>query len=71
MKDIKLPEFRTPSEFIDIRNVLKVYAEEDSLWTEECAKVADARPRQVQQFIEHLIRDKTMLQQLNSTLVKY
>jgi hypothetical protein len=71
MKDIKLPEFGTPSEFIDIRDVLKVYAEQDSLWTEECAKVADARPGQVQQFTEHPIRAKTMLQQLNSTLVKY
>jgi hypothetical protein len=47
MKDIKLPEFGNPSEFIDIRNVLKMYAEKDFLWTEECVKVVDARPRQV------------------------
>jgi hypothetical protein len=43
MKDIKLPEFGTLDEFIDIRDVLKVYAEQDSLWIEECAKVADVR----------------------------
>ena len=71
MKDIKLPEFGTPSEFIDIRDVLKVYVEQDSLWNEECAKVDDERPGQVQQFIEHPIRAKTMLQQLNSTLINY
>jgi hypothetical protein len=43
MKDIKLPEFGNPSEFIDIRNVLNMYAEQDSLWAEECTKVADVR----------------------------
>jgi hypothetical protein len=62
MKDIKLPEFDTPSESINIRDVLKVYVEQDSIWTEECAKVADARPGQVQQFTKHPIRAKTMLQ---------
>jgi hypothetical protein len=71
MKDIKLPEFSTPNEFINIRDMLKTYVEQDSLWTKECAKVADARPGQVQQFIEHPIRAKTMLQQLNSTLIRY
>jgi hypothetical protein len=45
MKDIKLLEFNNPSEFIDTRNVLKMYVEQDSLWAKECAKVVDARPR--------------------------
>jgi hypothetical protein len=71
MKDIKLPEFGNPSEFIDIRNVINMYAEQDSLWDKECVKVTDARLGQVRQFIEHLIRARTMLQQLNSTLIKY
>ena len=71
MKDIKLPEFDNLSEFMDIRNMLKMYAEQDSLWDEECVKVADARSRQVRQFTEHPIRAKTMLQQLNYTLIKY
>jgi hypothetical protein len=71
MKDIKFPEFGNPSEFIDIRNLLKMYVEQDSLWVEECAKVADARLGQVRQFTEHPIRAKTILQQLNSTLIKY
>jgi hypothetical protein len=58
MKDIKLPEFGIPSEYINIRDVLKMYVEQDSLWTEEWAKVVDVRPIQVQQFIEHPIRAK-------------
>jgi hypothetical protein len=71
MKDIKLPEFDNPNEFIYIRNMLKMYAEQESLWVEECMKVADVRMGQVRQFTEHSIRAKTMLQQLNSRLIKY
>jgi hypothetical protein len=71
MKDINLPEFGNPSDFIDIINVLNMYVEQDSLWAKECEKVADVRLGQVTEFTEHLIRAKTMLQQLNSTLIKY
>jgi hypothetical protein len=71
MKDVGLPEFGTPDEFINLSDVFKMHAEQDSLWTEECTKITDARPGQVQQFAEHPIRARTMLQQLNSSLVKY
>jgi hypothetical protein len=71
MTDIKLPKFENPSEFIDRRNLLKMYAEQNSLWVEECTKVTDAKLGQVRQFTKHPIRAKTMLQQLNSTLIKY
>jgi hypothetical protein len=47
MKDIKLLEFDNPSEFIDIRNMLKIYFKQDSLWAEECEKLVDARLEQV------------------------
>jgi hypothetical protein len=71
MKDSGLPEFGTPDEFIDLSDVFKLYVEQDSLWTEEFAKITDARPGQVQQFAEHPIRARTMLQQLNFSLEKY
>jgi hypothetical protein len=51
--------------------VFKIHAEKDSLWAEKCAKVTDAKPGQVQQFAEHPIRARAIMQQLNSSLVKY
>jgi hypothetical protein len=71
MKDVELPEFSTPDNFIDLNNVVKMHAEEDALWTEEFTKIADAKPGQVRKFTEHLIRAQTMLQQLKFSLVKY
>jgi hypothetical protein len=71
MKDIRLPEFGTPDNFVDLSDVVESHAKQDSLWTEELTKMTDARPGQVQRFAEHPIRARTMLQQLNSSLVKY
>jgi hypothetical protein len=71
MKDIGLPEFGTPDKFIDLSDIVKLHAKQDSIWTEELAKMTDARPGQVQRFAEPPIRARTMLQQLNSSLVKY
>jgi hypothetical protein len=71
MKDSGLPEFDTPDESTNLSDVFKLYAEQDSLWTEEFAKIIDARPGQVQQFMEHPMRARTMLQQLNFSLAKY
>jgi hypothetical protein len=71
MKDSKFLEFNALDNFIDLSDMVKLYAEQDSLWTEESAKIVDARPRQVQQFAEHLMIAQTMLQHLNSSLLKY
>jgi len=57
-----VPEFGTHDNFIDLRDVVKLHAEQDALWTEDSAKIVDVRPRQVQQFAEHPIRARTMLQ---------
>jgi hypothetical protein len=35
MKDSRLLEFDTPDNFIDLSNVVKIHAEQDSLWTKE------------------------------------
>ena len=71
MKDARIPEFSTLDNFIDLSDVVKLHVEQDALWTEEFAKIADARPRQVRQLAEHMITTRTILQQLKSSLVKY
>jgi hypothetical protein len=48
MKYVGIPEFGTPDKFIDLSKVVKLYAENDSLWTEEFTKIIDARLGQVQ-----------------------
>jgi hypothetical protein len=71
MKDVGLPEFNTPDEFTNLRDVFKTHSIQYSFWAEECAKVTDANPGQVQQFVGHLNNARAMMQQLNSSLVKY
>ena len=71
MKDIKLPEYGTPNMFINLNEIIKLCTEQDVLWAEECAKFIDAKPGQVQQFVGHPIKARTMLQQLNFSLTKY
>jgi hypothetical protein len=71
MKDIGLPEFNTPDNFVDLCDIVESHTKQDLLWAEELAKVADTMPGQVKIFMEHAIRDQTVLQQLNTSLVKY
>jgi hypothetical protein len=71
MKDIELPEFGTPDDFVDLRDIVKSHTEQDSSWAEEIAKVTDTTPGQVRQFMEHPIKARAMLQQLSASLVKY
>jgi len=52
MKDIELPEFGTLDQFVDLSDIIKFHAGQDSLWTEELAKMIDVKPGQVQRFIE-------------------
>jgi hypothetical protein len=47
MKDIGLPEFGTPDNFVDLSDIVESHAKQDSLWTEELTKMTDARPGQV------------------------
>jgi hypothetical protein len=61
MKDIGLPEFDTLVKFIDLSDVVKLHAEQDSLWIKELENITDVKPGQVRQFIEYLIRARTML----------
>jgi hypothetical protein len=71
MKDIGLPEFGDPDNFIDLCDIVGSHAKQDSLWAKELAKVTDTSPGQVQRFMEHPMKAQTVLQQLNTSLVKY
>jgi hypothetical protein len=61
MKDIGLPEFDTLVKFIDLSDVVKLHAKQDSLWIEELENITDVKPGQVRQFTEYPIRARTML----------
>jgi hypothetical protein len=71
MQNIGLPEFGTLDDFTDLCNIVELYTKQDSLWVEELAKVTDTMPGQLQQFMEHSIRARALLQQLSVSLVKY
>jgi hypothetical protein len=71
MKDIGLPKFSTPDDFVDLCDIVESHAKQDSLWAKELAMVTDTMSSQVQRFMEYLIRAQIVLQQLNTSLVKY
>jgi hypothetical protein len=71
MKEIDLPEFGMPDEFVNLHDIVKSHTEQDSLWAEEIAKVTDMVSGQVRQFMEHPIKAQAMLQQLSANIVKY
>jgi hypothetical protein len=62
MRDIGLPKFNSPEDFVDLHDIVKQHAEQDSLWTVEIEKVENMASGQVQHFMEHLIKARTMLQ---------
>jgi hypothetical protein len=41
MKDIRLPEFVTPDDFVYLRDIVKSHIEQESSWAEEITKVSD------------------------------
>jgi hypothetical protein len=47
MKDIDLPEFGSPEDFVDLHDIVKQHAEQDLAWTIEIAKVVSMSPGQV------------------------
>ena len=71
MKDISLPKFDSPEDFVDLHDIVKLHVEQDLSWAAKIEKVANMAPGQVQQFMEHLIKARTVLQQLSVKVVKY
>jgi hypothetical protein len=52
-------------------DIVKSNAEQDLSWVAEVLKVEDMALRQVQWVMEHLIKARTMLQQLSARIIKY
>jgi hypothetical protein len=71
MKGINLPEFSSPEDFVDLHDIVKLHAEQDSTWTKEIAKVASMAPGQVQQLMEHPIKARAILKRLNVKIIRY
>jgi hypothetical protein len=71
MKDIGLPEFGSPEDFVDLHDIVKQHAEQDSTWTVEITKVESMAPGQVQHFMEHPIKARTILHHLSVKIFKY
>ena len=44
MKDIGLPKFGMPNNFVDLRDIVKSHTEQDSSWDEEIEKVTNTTP---------------------------
>jgi hypothetical protein len=61
MKDIDLPEFSSPEEFVDLHDIVKEHAEQDSTCKTKIKKVASMAPGQVQQFMDHMIKAQALL----------
>jgi hypothetical protein len=47
MRDIGLPEFGSPEDFVDLHDIVKQHEKQDSLWIAEIAKVENMAPGQV------------------------
>lgn len=62
MRDIDLPEFGTLDDFVDLHDIVKLHVEKNSSLDEEIEKVENMTPGQVEQFMEHLIKARTVLQ---------
>jgi hypothetical protein len=71
MKDIGLPEFGSPEDFVDLHDIVKRHAEQDSVWEVEIVQVVSMTPGQVHNFMEHLIKARAVLQRLSAKVIKY
>jgi hypothetical protein len=56
MRDIGLPKFGIPDDFVNLCDIVKSHVEQDSSWAVEITKVEDMVPGQVQRFMEHPIK---------------
>jgi hypothetical protein len=54
-----------------LRSIVKLQVKHDSSWDAKIKKVVNMVPGQVQQFMEHPIKARTVLQQLSAKIVKY
>jgi hypothetical protein len=71
MKDISLLEFVSPEDFVNLHDIVKQHAEHDSAWEVDIMQVVSMTPGQVQNFMEHLIKNRAILHRLSAKVIKY
>jgi hypothetical protein len=71
MKDIGLPEFISPEDFVDLHDIVKRNEKHDSTGEVEIVQVESVTPCQVHKFMEHLIKAHVVLQHLSSKMTIY
>jgi hypothetical protein len=48
MRDISLPKFGTPEDFVDLHDIVKLHEKQDSSWTTKIEKVVNMALGQIQ-----------------------
>jgi hypothetical protein len=71
MKDIVLPNFGSPKDFVELHDIVKRHAEQDLVWEVEIAQVVSMTPGQVKKFMEHSFKARAVLQCLNAKMIRY
>jgi len=61
MKGIGLRKFVSSKDFVDLHDIVKRHAKQDSTWELEITQVASMEPGQIQQFMEHPIKARAIL----------
>jgi hypothetical protein len=69
MKDIGLPDFGSPEDIVDLHDIVKRHAEQDSAWGVEITKVESMTLGQIHKFMEHLIKARAVLQHLSVKVI--
>jgi hypothetical protein len=62
MKNIDLPDFGPPGDFIDLHGIVKRHTEQDLAWEEEIFHISSMTLGQVKKFMEHPIKALIFLQ---------
>jgi hypothetical protein len=71
MKDIVLPKFDIPEDFVDLHDIVKRHAKNDLVWEVEITQVEIMTLGQVNMFMEHPIKAHAVLQCLSAKIIRY
>jgi hypothetical protein len=71
MRDIDLPEFGTPDDFVDLHDIVKLHVEQDSSWAAGDRKGGEHGARSSTTVHGTPDQGSDMLQQLSARIVKY
>jgi hypothetical protein len=71
MKDIGLLEFGSLEFFVDLHDIVKRHAKHDSMWEGKIMQVVIMTLGHVQNFMEHMIKARAVLQCLSAKMIRY